>query len=138
MLVLQVALAVLVAYTVRRTTPIEGDAGWWARSFAHTAGWLMETGREADIQFTLKMVEQRAVALPDPDEEGAGVTRFYLSTSDNWIDRLVAVTVLDDSGARVAATGTGKAQNRYKATWDELVALALSGEVNPLTNSVAG
>ena len=131
MLVLQVALAVLVAYTVRRTTPIEGDAGWWARSFAHTAGWLMETGREADIQFALEMVEQRAVALPDPDEEGAGVSRFYLSTSDNWIDRLVAVTVLDESGARVAATGTGKAQNQYKATWDELVALALSGEVNP-------
>jgi hypothetical protein len=53
MLALQVAVAVLVAFAVRRTTPIEGDAGWWARSFAHTAGWLMETGREADIPFAL-------------------------------------------------------------------------------------
>lgn len=131
MSVIQVAVAGLVAFTVRRTAPIEGDAGWWARSFAHTAGWLVETGREVDIPLALEMVEQRAVGLPDPDEEGAGVTRFYLSTSSDWIDRLVAVTVLDASSAVVAATGAGRAQNQYPAVWDELIELALSGETNP-------
>lgn len=137
MFVLQLAVATLVALTARRTAPVEGDAGWLARSFAHTVGWLADEGREAEIPLILEMVRQRAVEpfAGEELEQDTGAVRFYLSTQDDWLDRLVAVTVLDESGTVAAVIGAGRARQEYQTTWDELVALALSGEVNPYTLS---
>ncbi len=137
MIVLQLVLATMVALTARRTAPVEGDAGWLARSFAYTAGWLADEGREAEIPLLVEMMRQRAVEPFEGDEleEDTGAIRFYLSTQDDWLDRLVAVTVLDESGGVTAVIGKGRARKVYQTTWDELVALALNGEVNPYTLS---
>ncbi|MCJ7660378.1 MAG: hypothetical protein MUO67_14620 [Anaerolineales bacterium] len=72
MFVLQFILAMLVAIAVRGTTPVEGDAGWTAQSYAQAVSGLVNAGHEADIPLVLDLVRRRALTLPDPDEEGAG------------------------------------------------------------------
>lgn len=134
MLIVQCLVAVIVALYVTDTAPIEGDAGWLARAYARPIGWLLESGEQGDVARLLDMVAQGAVALPEPDEE-AGVARFNISTGTEPLERLVAVTALDQRGAVIAVTGGPRAQREHGAAWDELVGLALDGETNPYTLS---
>jgi signal transduction histidine kinase len=131
MLIVQCLAATLVAFLARGTAPVEGDAGWLAHAYARPIGWLMESGQAGDIPRLLEMVLQGAVVLPDPDEEVTGARRFQISTSDDPLKRLVAVTVLDQTGAVISVTGTATAQAECRAEWDELAGLALVGETNP-------
>jgi signal transduction histidine kinase len=131
MLVIQLALALLVAFVVKGTQPIEGDAGWTARSYALAIGKLMDESQISEIPLILTLVKERALSLPDPDEAGAEVPNYYINTSQDAIDRLTGVSVVDTSGNLLGASGVQIARDQYTSTWDELVQLALSGETNP-------
>ncbi len=134
MLIAQCLVAVIVAFYVTDSDPIEGEAGWLARAYARPIGWMLESGQEAQVTGLLDMVAQGAVVLPEPDKE-AGVARFNISTGDGPLERLVAVTVLDQKRGVIAVTGTATAQREHGATWEALVGLALDGETNPYTLS---
>ncbi len=135
MLVVQCLVAVIVAVYVTDTAPIEGDAGWLARSYAQPVGWSLEFGQDGDVARLLNMVEQGAIVLPEPDAEDIGVAKFSISTGSDPLERLIAVTVLDQSGAVLATHGAPEAQRQYPTAWDDLVGMALSGETNPYTLS---
>ena len=131
MLVLQLILASLVAVTVRGTAPIEGDAGWTARAYSQAVSGLVNAGQEADIPLVLDLVGRRALTLPEPDEEGAGIRRYNISAGSDQVERLIAVTIVDASGKVLGEGGGSVAREGYRGDWDELVALAFSGEQNP-------
>jgi signal transduction histidine kinase len=135
MLIIQCLVAVIVAFYVTDTAPIEGDAGWLARSYAQPVGWSLEFGQEGDVARLLNMVEQGAIVLPEPDAKDIGVAQFSISTGSEPLERLIAVTVLDHRGAVLATRGAPEAQRQYPTAWDELVGMALSGETNPYTLS---
>jgi len=134
-LIIQCLVAVTVAVYVTDTAPIEGDAGWLARSYAQPVGWSLEFGQEGDVARLLNMVEEGAIVLPEPDGEDIGVAHFSISTGSAPLERLIAVTVLDQSGAVLATRGAPEAQSQYPTAWHELVGMALSGETNPYTLS---
>jgi signal transduction histidine kinase len=134
MLVAQCLVALIVAFYVTDTAPIEGAAGWLARAFARPIGWVLESGEPDEVSRLLDMVAQGTVALPEPDEE-PGVARFNISTDTEPLERLIAVTALDQRGAVIAVNGGPRAQREHTVAWDELVGLALDGETNPYTLS---
>jgi signal transduction histidine kinase len=131
MLGIQIALAVLVAFVVRGTHPIEGDAGWTALSYASMIGKLMDENQSEEIPLILGLVKERALALPAVDEADSGVPHYYINTSQDVIDRLTGVSVLDTAGNILGEDGNQIAREQFKPVWNELVQLALSGEKNP-------
>lgn len=134
MLIFQCPAAVIIALYVTDTAPVEGDAGWLAGAYAEPIGWLLESGEQDEVTRLLDMVAQGALTLPEPDEE-AGVARFNISTDSEPLERLVAVTALDQTGAVIAVTGEPRAHRDHGAAWDDLVGLAMDGETNPYTLS---
>jgi signal transduction histidine kinase len=130
LLVLQLAVALLVAFFVRGTAPIEGDAGRLAFQIAHSVGWLIETGREAEVPLALEMLQQGALLPPDV-ESPAAVPEFNIQTGSEPVERLVAVTVLDESGTVTVVSGEATAQAEDRTAWEEIAELALAGETNP-------
>jgi signal transduction histidine kinase len=130
LLILQLAVAGLVAVAVRGTAPVEGDAGWLALQFASAIGWAMDNGHEEQVPLVVDML-QGQIVLPGDVEHTVNVPGFYLKTGDEPIERLTNITVLDGEGKALLARGEAVARDEYRDTWDRLVGLALAGETNP-------
>jgi signal transduction histidine kinase len=134
LLILQLAVAGLVALVVRGTAPIEGDAGWLALRFAHAIGWTMGNEQEESPFLVVDMLREGIVS-PGEVESTVNVPGVYIKTGDEPIERLTGLTVLDREGKTLVARGEAVAEAQYPDTWNRLVGLALSGETNPYTLS---
>jgi hypothetical protein len=130
LLVLQLAVAGLVAFVVRGTAPVEGDAGWLALRFARAIGWTMGNEQEESPFLVVDMLRD-GVVLPGDVEASVNVPGVYIKTGDEPIERMTGITVLDREGETLLTKGTTVAQAEYPETWNTLVDLALSGETNP-------
>jgi signal transduction histidine kinase len=130
LLVLQLAVAGLVALLVRGTAPVEGDAGWLALQFARAIGWTMGNEQEESPFLVVDMLRE-GVVLPGDVEASVNVPGVYIKTGDEPIERMTGITVLDREGETLLEKGTTVAQAEYPETWNTLVELALSGETNP-------
>ena len=81
MLGIQIALAVLVAFVVGGTQPIEGDAGWTALSYASMIGKLMDENQsdlDAFIVATVLVPEMKAKVIR------AAVAGWGWPSSKDW------------------------------------------------------
>jgi signal transduction histidine kinase len=130
LLILQLAVAGLVALVVRGTAPVEGDAGWLALRFARAIGWTMGNEQEESPFLVVDMLRD-GVVLPGDVEASVNVPGVYIKTGDEPIERMTGITVLDREGETLLKKGTTVAQAEYPETWNTLVELALSGETNP-------
>lgn len=130
MSILQLAVATLLGLTVRGTAPIEGDAGWLALQLAQVAGHLMDADQEDAIPAVVEMLH-RQIVLPGEVELAVDVPGFYIKTGNEPINRLTAVTILNQAGEVVMTRGDALALTEYRSDLSTLFDEALSGETNP-------
>ncbi len=130
LLILQLAVAGLVALVLRGTAPVEGDAGWLALRFARAIGWTM-ANEQMEQPFLVVDMLREGIVSPGEVESTVNVPGVYIKTGDEPIERLTGLTVLDREGRTLLTRGETVAQAEYRETWDRLVELALSGETNP-------
>jgi len=86
LLILQLAVAGLVAFVVRGTAPVEGDAGWLALRFARAIGWTMGSAQEEPPFLVVDMLREQIV-LPGDAEAEVNVPGVYIKTGDKPTER---------------------------------------------------